>query len=254
MRHHTKSAVTKRRYLVAVFFAVIGLAFSNAPATATDPLPTRAQTPFQHYQDVAHRFTYKAFAVAGKNGQWGQGTQLGTPGSAVDMALRDCQQRSAQTCRIYAVGSILVTDMADRTFDIAVMLNQVKPLATNGDLAALTSPDGGEAVAALRRSVLLIAATMGRTNAVTAMLDLGTAIDARSVNGATPLSNAASRGRRETVALLLKRGANVTLRNGVGKTALGVVLLANNFARPRDYLAADHRAVIRMLKDAGATD
>jgi len=65
---------------------------------------------------------------------------------------------------------------------------------------------------------------------------------------------AAARGHREVVALLLDRGANVSARNGVGKTALGVALLANNFARARSYLAADHDAVIRMIVEAGGIE
>jgi hypothetical protein len=56
------------------------------------------------------------------------------------------------------------------------------------------------------------------------------------------------------VALLLARGADVNARNGVGKTALGVARLANVFAKPRDYLAPDHDAVIRLILEAGGVE
>jgi ankyrin repeat protein len=88
------------------------------------------------------------------------------------------------------------------------------------------------------------------------MLDRGIDVDVGSNVGATALFYAASRGRREAVALLLERGADVNARNGVNKTALSVAVLANNFARLRDFhfLAADHDAVIRLLKDAGGVE
>ncbi len=72
--------------------------------------------------------------------------------------------------------------------------------------------------------------------------------------GRTALFYAASRGRREAVALLLERGADVNARNGVNKTALSVAVLANNFARLRNLRAVDHDAVIRLLADAGGIE
>jgi ankyrin repeat protein len=138
--------------------------------------------------------------------------------------------------------------------EVAVALYRVKRDANNDDLEAVTSRGGGAEALALSRSVLHAAAKMGRSDAVAAMLDLGIDVDAGSDVGATALSYAASRGHREVVALLLERGAAVNARNGVGKTALGIAMLANNFARHRDYLAAGHDAVIRLLEDAGGTE
>ncbi len=242
----------------------VGLAVSAAVSGATaviaaDPapltqLPPQAQIPFLEYRDVPHGFGYKAFAVAPESGGWGQSTEPSRPGIAIDQAIRDCRRRSARDCHLFAVGDIIVLGLADWKIDVAVMLNRVKPNPTNDDLEAVTSSGGGAEVVALRRSVLHAAAEMGRTGALAAMLDRGIDVDVGSEVGATALSYAASRGHREAVALLLERGADVNARNGVGRTALGVAMLANNFARPRDYLAADHDAVIRLIVDAGGIE
>jgi ankyrin repeat protein len=157
-------------------------------------------------------------------------------------------------CRLFAVGDIVVLGFAAWKTEVAVVLYRVRPGAGNDDLEAVTSPGGDAAVVALRRSLLHAAAGMGRGGAIAAMLDRGVDVDAGSEVGATALSYAASRGQRDAVALLLARGADVNARNGVGKTALGVAMLANNFARPRDTLAADHEAVIRLILEAGGVE
>jgi ankyrin repeat protein len=51
------------------------------------------------------------------------------------------------------------------------------------------------------------------------LLDRGVALDARSPNGSTPLMMAARYGSHDAVELLLKRGANVRLRNDRDLTA-----------------------------------
>ncbi len=230
-------------------------------AKTTQPTPATllrppAQDHFQNYQQKPHRLRYRAFAVEPESGEWGESAQLSQPGIAIDQAIKDCQRRSARDCQVYAIGGIIVLGLADWKTEVAVTLYRVKSNATNDDLEAVTSAGGGAEVVALRRSVLHAAAAMGGTGAVAAMLDRGIGVDAVSDVGATALSYAASRGRREAVALLLERGADVNARNGVNKTALSVTMLANNFARLRDFrvLAADHDAVIRLLKDAGGTE
>ncbi len=232
----------------------VATSVTGAEAVMEVVLPPAAQIPFQQYSDVPHTLGSKAFAIDLESGTWGQSTQLSRPGIAVDQAIEDCRRRSARDCHVYAVGDIIILGLDDWKTEVAIMLDRVKPGATNDDLDAVTSRDGGEAAAALRRSVLHAAAEMGNTDAVAAMLDRGIDIDVDSNVGATALSYAASRGRPEAVALLLERGADVNARNGVGKTALGLAVLANNFARPRNYLAADHDAVIRLLEDAGGTE
>ncbi len=244
--------------LCAGVFAVSLAASGGTAVMAADPspearLPPQAQIPFQRYLEAPHRLGYRAFVVEPETGAWGKSTQLSRPGIAIDQAIAGCRRRSLRDCRLYAVGDIIVLGFADWKTEVAVVLYRVKRSATNHDLEAVTSSGGAEVVA-LRRSLLHAAAEMGRTDAVAAMLDRGIDVDAGSEVGATALSYAASRGRREVVALLLARGAEVNARNGVGKTALGVAMLANNFARPRDYLAADHDAVIRLIVDAGGIE
>ncbi len=229
------------------------------PTRAADPatlalLPPRAQIPFQEYGDVPQALGFKAFAIEAGTGRWGRSERISQPGIAIDQAIEDCLERFARECAVFAVGDIVVHGLADRQAEVAIMLYQAKRGATNGELDAVTTPGGGDAVAALRNAVFLTAAEMGRTTAVAALLEVGVALDAASEVGATALMYAASRGRRATVALLLERGAAVNARNDVGKTALGLAVLAGNFAQPRDYIAADHDAVIVMLEDAGGVE
>ncbi len=233
-----------------------GLAANTTQLTPATRLRPPARDHFQEYRALPHRFRYKAFAVEPESGEWGQSTQLSRPGIAIDQAIEDCQRRSTRDCQVYAVGDIIVLGLADRKTEVAIMLYQVKPGATNDDLEAVTSRGDGAEVLALRRSVLHAAAEMGYTDALAAMLDRGIDVDVGSDVGATALFYAASRGRREAVALLIERGADVNARNGVNKTALSVAVLANNFARLRDFrfFAADHDAVIRLLKDAGGAE
>ncbi len=232
----------------------VATSVTGAEAVTVVLLPPAAQIAFQCYWDAPATLGSKAFAVGAESGQWGQATRLSRPGIAVERAIEDCRRRSARDCRLYAVGAMVVLGLADWKTEVAIMLDQVKPGATNGDLEAVTSRDGGNAAAILRRSVLHVAAEMGNTDAVAAMLDRGIDVDAGSDIGATALSYAASRGQNEAVALLLEHGADVNARNRVGQTALGLAVLANNFARHRDYLAAGHDAVIRLLEDAGGTE
>ncbi len=243
----------------ALAFAVSMAAPGGTAVIAADPSPEvrlspQAQRPFQRYREAPHRLGYRAFVVEPETGAWGKSTRLGRPGIAIDQALEACRRRTLRDCRLFAVGDIIVHGFADWKTEVAVVLYRVKPSATNHDLEAVTSSDGGAEVVALRRSLLHAAAGMGRTATVAAMLDRGIDVNAGSEVGATALSYAASRGQGDTVALLLARGADVNARNGVGRTALGVAMLANNFARLRDTLAADHDAVIRLILEAGGIE
>jgi hypothetical protein len=247
MRCHGFPAIT-------VLLGAIGLVL-GAAASEVEPPPQPAQIPFQQYRQLPpHSSRYKAFAVEPESGEWGQSQGLSSPGQAVEQAVKACRRRGAVGCRAYAVGDIAVLGLADGQTGVALILYQVQPDATNGDLANLTSPDGGAAAATLRRRVLHTAAEMNETGALAAMLDLGVAVDAASDVGATALSYAASRGHRAAVALLLARRADVNARNNIGKTALGIAILGYKFARQRNSLAADHEGVIRMLRAAGGIE
>ncbi len=242
-------------------FSLAGLGGWAVMAAGSSPLarlPPQAQRPFERYLEVPHRLGYRAFVVEPESGAWGKASGFGQPGIAVEQALADCRRRARRDCQAYAVGDMIVLGFAAWKIEVAVVLYRVKRGAGNDDLEAATSSGGGEAVTAgavaLKRALLHAAAEMGYPGTVAAMLDRGVGVDAGSEIGATALSYAASRGHREVVALLLARGADVNARNGVGKTALGVAMLANVFAQPRGYLAADHDAVIRLILDAGGVE
>jgi len=203
---------------------------------------------------VPHRLGYRAFVVEPESGAWAKSSGFGWPGIAVEQALADCRRRARRDCQIYGVGDMVVLGFAAWKIEVAVVLCRVKRGAGNDDLEAVTAGAVTAEAVALKSALLHAAAEMGYPGTVAAMLDRGVGVDAGSEVGATALSYAASRGHREVVALLLARGAEVNARNGVGKTPLGVARLANNFARPRDYLAADHDAVIRLILDAGGIE
>ena len=209
---------------------------------------------FLEYLKIAHVSDYRAFAVDLESGKWGLGESPSQPKIAIRKSLEDCREQRARDCRSYAVGDSVVHGLADRRAEVAIILYQVKRGATNQDLAALVAEDGGAAIMALRRAVFYTAAIGGSPETVAAMLERGINVDARSDAGVTALLYAASRGRAEVVALLLKRGADVNARNGVGKTALAMALHALSFVQPRHYRTAEHEAVIRLLKDAGARE
>jgi hypothetical protein len=238
----------------SVFGAIVAQSTYAADRATLALLPPRAQIPFQEYGDVSQVLGFKAFAIEVRTGRWGSSERFSLPGIAIDQAIEDCLERFARECTVFAIGDIVVHGLAERQAEVAVMLYQAKRGATNGDLDAVTTAGGGGDVAVLRDAVFLTAAEMGRTPAVAALLDVGVALDAVSEVGVTALMYAASRGRKETVALLLEHGAAVNARSDIGRTALGVAMLAGNFAKPRDYIAADHDAVIEMLRDAGGVE
>jgi hypothetical protein len=241
---------------LTVFVGTFGLsvtASGGATVTATGLSPS-AQIPYEEYRDTTDIFRYKAFAIEPESGEWGQSTTVSPPAIAIDLAIEDCQRRAARDCQIYAVGDIIVLGLADWKTNVALRLYEAKSDATNNDLEVVTSWENGADANALRRIVLLAAATVGSTDVITAMLDRGINVNVNSDVGATALSYAASRGNREAVALLLERGANVNARNGANLTVLSVAMVATNFARPRDYLTADHAEIIRLLVDAGGIE
>lgn len=67
---------------------------------------------------------------------------------------------------------------------------------------------------------LVLAAMGGDTEIMTMLLDAGAAADASSRDGSTPLHGAAFMGHDEAVRILLARGADSTIRNAAGRTAL----------------------------------
>ncbi len=85
------------------------------------------------------------------------------------------------------------------------------------------------------------AATGGNVDIMKMLLDHYAYIDASSPNGSTPLMMAAMYGSSSAVKLLLEAGADSTLKNDLGLTALDFALKADR-ADSADLIAANIRA------------
>jgi ankyrin repeat protein len=131
----------------------------------------------------------------------------------------------------------------DSTKVFNVLLNapsvDLEARAKNGDNALMIAAYKGN-VAAVKALIakeaevnkqgwtaLHYAATIGNDEIVKILLDESAYIDAESPNSTTPLMMAARGGHVSTVKLLLDEGADATLKNGIGMTAL-------DFARESD--------------------
>lgn len=83
---------------------------------------------------------------------------------------------------------------------------------------------------------MLRAAEFDESQKITDLIRHGANKDARHINGDTPLIIAAREGHEKTLALLLRLGADITLRNRQGETA--------------EVAAADNPAMVRRLMQA----
>lgn len=100
----------------------------------------------------------------------------------------------------------------------------------------------GDAIVPLteQEAALLAAAAKGDTDAVKALLDKGTRVDARDQEGGTALGHAVWFGHLETVRLLIDRGADVNARKRDGATPVQLASWSN------------HPEIAEMLTKAGA--
>lgn len=131
---------------------------------------------------------------------------------------------------------------AARVFELLLNTRDVdlNARARNGDSALMIAAYKGnvQAVKALLDkgaepnqtgwAALHYAAAVGNNQIVQMLLDHSAYIDAESPNQTTPIMMAARGGHILTVKLLLDEGADVTLKNGAGMTAL-------DFARAGDF-------------------
>lgn len=107
-------------------------------------------------------------------------------------------------------------DARSRNGDTALML-----AAYNGNIAGVRALlDKGAEPNQTGWTALHYAATVGRNDIVQLLLDRSAYIDAESPNQTTPIMMAARGGHILTVKLLLDEGADLTLKNGAGMTAL----------------------------------
>jgi peptidoglycan/LPS O-acetylase OafA/YrhL len=105
-------------------------------------------------------------------------------------------------------------------------------------------------------SPLSLAAMAGDTEIIESLLDAGFPLQAASEQDMPPLQAAAFMGRDEAVKLLLARGADASVTNCYGKTALdslavppGISLLAGEFVGLRDLSAAGIESGRRRVRE-----
>lgn len=152
---------------------------------------------------------------------------------------------------------LALREQSDKVFNI--LLNtpgiDLEIRARNGDSALMIASYKGN-VAAVKSllakeaevnnpgwTALHYAASIGNDDIVRMLLEASAYIDAESPNGTTPLMMAAGAGRLSTVKLLLDEGADATLKNNLGMTAL-------DFARQasQTYVLDD---MTKLLENAG---
>lgn len=241
------------RRLRAGLAALIGLAavLHVGNAGGSGRLGPDAERSFRDYLRLPQDAGYRAFAVGPEARHGGVGQSNAHSATAISRAMAACRVRANGPCRLFAVGDITLHATDARRCDIALVLYQVRPRATNIELDRLVR---GEADAGLREEVFHTGAILDNRAAVASMLDAGLPVDSRSPAGDTALLYAASRGRAGVVRLLLARGADVNARNAIGKTALAMALLAEVFVSPSDYRTVEHREVVRLLRATGGVE
>ncbi len=246
----------KRHMRLAALIALVailsvGPEANLARAGGSGQLGPAAARSFSDYLRLPHDAGYRAFAVGPGGRHAGVGQSNAHSTTAISRAMAACRARADGPCRLFAVGDITLHAVDARRRDIALILYQVRPRATNVELDSLAR---GAADRGLRKEVFHTGAILGNRAAVASMLDSGLPVDTRSPAGVTALLYAASRGRAGIVRLLLARGADVNARNAIGKTALSMALHAEVFVSPRDYRTAEHRDVVRLLRAAGGVE
>jgi ankyrin repeat protein len=101
---------------------------------------------------------------------------------------------------------------------------------------------GEEELGNLKDSFLVIVATRNNIALAKKLIDSGADINARGRNGVTPLIKASNLGHTEMVKLFLIRGADLTPRDGKGKSALDHAMARNRIK------------IIELLKASGAKE
>jgi ankyrin repeat protein len=100
------------------------------------------------------------------------------------------------------------------------------------------------------------AAVAGKTDCAALLLDAGADIEAivteEDIHGTTGLALAIMNGRVDTVDLLIRRGADVNREARGRLNALGVARDVEG--RPWHKIAEQVEAIIRLLKEAGASE
>jgi ankyrin repeat protein len=115
-------------------------------------------------------------------------------------------------------------------------------LDRGADPRARSEDSGGGFVP--RDIVLCNAVETGKVEIVRLLLDRGAEVNARGGMGVTPLMMASQYNHPKVVRLLLERGADATVKDDRGFDAYQFAVSGRG---------KDHRAVVALLKKAGAT-
>jgi hypothetical protein len=180
--------------------------------------------------------------VAGSYDDYFKAAKLDLDKQVADLLRRGFDPNSIEAARGETGMMLALREDAMRVFNL--LLNtpgvNLEARAFNGDTALMIAAwrgklDAARALLAKGAEVnqtgwtaLHYAAANGNNDMVALLLEHYAYIDAESPNGTTPIMMAARGGHILTVKLLLDEGADATLKNGAGMTAIDFALAGNH--------------------------
>jgi ankyrin repeat protein len=173
-------------------------------------------------------------AFAGAYDDWFKAIKLDLDGQVRTLLRRGIDPNTVDEERGDTALILAVREDAVKVIDLLLQNKDVKldARARNGDTALMLAAyknkpalvrallDKGAEPNQTGWTALHYAATVGNNDIVQLLLDRSAYIDAESPNQTTPIMMAARGGHILTVKLLLDEGADVTLKNGAGMTAI----------------------------------
>jgi ankyrin repeat protein len=173
-------------------------------------------------------------ALAGAYDDWFKAIKLDLDGQVRTLLKRGIDPNTVDEERGDTALILAVREDSAKVIDLLLQNKEVKldARSRNGDTALMLAAyknkpalvrallDKGAEPNQTGWTALHYAATVGNNDIVQLLLDRSAYIDAESPNQTTPIMMAARGGHILTVKLLLDEGADVTLKNGAGMTAL----------------------------------
>ena len=173
-------------------------------------------------------------AFAGAYDDWFKAIKLDLDGQVRTLLRRGIDPNTIDEERGDTALILAVREDAAKVIDLLLQNKDVKldARSRNGDTALMLAAyknkpalvrallDKGAEPNQTGWTALHYAATVGNNDIVQLLLDRSAYIDAESPNQTTPIMMAARGGHILTVKLLLDEGADVTLKNGAGMTAI----------------------------------
>ena len=173
-------------------------------------------------------------AFAGAYDDWFKAIKLDIDGQVRTLLQRGIDPNTVDEERGDTGLILAVREDSARVFDLLLQAREVKldARSRNGDTALMLAAyknkpavvrallDKGAEPNQTGWTALHYAATVGNNEIVQLLLDRSAYIDAESPNQTTPIMMAARGGHILTVKLLLDEGADATLKNGAGMTAI----------------------------------